>query len=456
MSSDFATQFAKAAGSFAGRVILPADAAYDTARRVHNGMIDKKPAAIVQCRGTADIAEALRFAREHKLEVAVRGGGHNVAGRATCDDGMMIDLSLMRAVHVDPESKTAWVEGGTTWREMNRETCFYGLATTGGVVSTTGVAGLTLGGGFGWLMPKHGMALDNLEAVRMVLADGRVARASEHEHSDLFWGVRGGGGNFGIVSTFQFRLHDVGPLVVGGLVVHPFASARDLLRFYRDTAATLSDDMFLVGALVTAPDGSGAKMAGLATVHSGSVAAGEAAVRPIKAFGKPVMDVIGPMPYPMSNMMLDPSFPAGTRNYWKSHFLPELPDAAIDALIDRFDKIPSPLCAIAIEHFHGAVTRVPLDATAFTLRANGFNVLIASQWTDRGGDAEGIDWCRKTYAALQPFIGPRRYVNYLDDDDSTEPVLAAAYGPNLSRLRALKSKYDPENVFHRNVNIPPA
>ncbi len=441
---------------FAGVLIQPADARYDAARRLHNGVVDKRPALIAQCRGTADIADAVRMARESGLEIAVRGGGHNVGGRASVNDGLMIDLSLMRDVHVDPKSRRAWAGGGALWRDFNRETQHFGLATTGGVVSSTGVAGLTLGGGFGWLMPKYGMALDNLRSVTLVLANGKVVRASADENADVFWAVRGGGGNFGVAATFEFELHPVGPIVVGGLVAHPLARAREVLRFFRDQTASLPDEMFMVAALLTAPDGSGHKIVGLAAVHCGPVADGEKAVEPLKAFGPPVMDMMGPVPYVRTNMLMDEALPAGARNYWKSHFLDSLSDEAIDTLIDRFERNPSPMCQMVVEHFHGAVSRVPADATAYALRDTGFNMLILSQWMDAAQDTPCIAWCRETYAAMQPFVGSKRYLNYLDDDDPSDAALKAVYGPNLPRLRQVKKRYDPENVFHLNLNIPPA
>ena len=444
------------APTFAGRLIVPAAPDYDEARRVHNGMIDRRPALVALCRGAADVVETLKLARRAGVEIAVRGGGHNVAGRATVDDGVVIDLSLMRHVLVDPGEKRAWVGGGALWRDVNRETQLYGLATTGGVVSSTGVAGLTLGGGFGWLMPRFGMALDNLQSVVIVLADGRVVRASASEHPNLFWAVRGGGGNFGVVTSFEFALHDVGPMVTGGLVAHPFTRAGEVLRFFRDRAAAARDELFLVAALLTAPDGSGNKLVGIAAVHSGSLPDGEAAVAPIKTFGQPALDVLGPMPYTASNMMLDNAFPRGARNYWKSHFLRDLSDQAIDTLVERFAANPSPLCQIVIEHFHGAATRVPVDATAYALRDSGFNMLVVSEWMDRAQDEACVAWCRDAYAAMQPFVGPRRYLNYLGEDDAVTSELEAVYGPNLTRLRQVKKQFDPENVFHRNVNIPPA
>jgi FAD/FMN-containing dehydrogenase len=440
--------------AFSGNLLLPGNAGYDDARKVHNGLIDRRPAVIAQCRGAADIAEAVQMARSLGLEIAVRGGGHNVAGRATVDDGVMIDLSLMRSVLVDPAARVARVEGGATWREFNREAQQFGLATTGGVVGSTGVAGLTLGGGLGWLMPKHGMALDNLLAVDLVLAGGDVLRASAEDHRDLFWALRGGGGNFGIASSFTFRLHPVGPIVTGGLCAWPFERARDVLRFFRETAATLPDDMMMVAALLTAPDGA-TKLVAIAAGHFGSAQAGETAVRPIKAFGTPVMDAMGPIPYVALNGMLDAAFPKGALNYWKSHFIDRLTDDAIDAAVTRFATCPSPMSQLLFEHFHGAATRVPVEATAYALRGSGFNALVIGEWMDPRQSETCTGWVRDTYAALKPFVGERRYVNYLSEDDANDAGVAAAYGPNLPRLRTLKARYDPENVFHLNINIRP-
>jgi FAD/FMN-containing dehydrogenase len=421
---------------------------------VHNGLIDRRPAVIAQCRGSADIADAVRLATSLGLEIAVRGGGHNVAGRATVDDGLMIDLSLMRSVLVDPAAKVARVEGGATWREFNREAQQSGLATTGGVVGSTGVAGLTLGGGLGWLMPKHGMALDNLLSVEVVCADGSVTRASVDENRDLFWALRGGGGNFGVASSFTFRLHPVGPVVTGGLCAWPFDRARDVLRFFRDMSATLPDDMMMVAALLTAPDGA-TKLVAIAAGHVGPQRSGEAAVQPIKAFGTPAMDAMGPIPYVALNGMLDAAFPKGALNYWKSHFIDRLTDEAIDAVVARFATCPSPMSQLLFEHFHGAATRVPVGDTAYALRGAGFNALVLGEWTDPRQNDACVGWVRDTYSALTPFVSERRYVNYLADDDGNDAGLVAAYGPNLARLRRIKAKYDPLNLFHLNVNIRP-
>lgn len=439
--------------SFTGQLIPPIDPAFDELRRVHNGLIDKRPALIAQCRGTADIVDAVGVARTLGLAIAVRGGGHNVSGRATIDDGLLVDLSLMTGVHVDRRARTARVQGGALWRHFNREAQVHGLATTGGVVSSTGVGGLTLGGGLGWLMSKHGMALDNLLSVDLVLADGQVVRAAADEHPDLFWAVRGGGGNFGIASSLEFTLHEVGPIITGGLVAHPVARARDVLRFFRDTTRTLPDDMMLIAGLLTAPDGN--RIAGLVAAHFGDPKDAEAAMRPIKAFGPPVMDLIGPMPYVVLNSMLDEAYPRGARNYWKSHFINELTDQAIDTLVDCYAKCASPMSNLLLEHFHGAATRVPPTATAYALRSEGYNLLFLSQWMDPADDEAGIAWARESYAAAQPHVGSARFLNYMSDDDATDASVGAIYGPNLKRLRELKKTFDPGNVFHQNINITP-
>ena len=440
--------------TFTGQLLQASDPGYDEARRVHNGLIDKRPALIARCRGTADVADAVRLARAMNLEIAVRGGGHNVGGRGTIDNGMMIDLAPMKGIHVDPAKRTVRAQGGVLWKELNRETQIHGLATTGGVVGTTGIAGLTLGGGLGWLMPKYGLALDNLRAAEMVMADGSVVRAAADENADLFWAIRGGGGNFGIAASLEYALHPVGPTIAGGLVAHPVQNAHNVLKFFRETCATLPDEMMMAAGLVTAPDGSGAKLAAILAAHCGPLAQGEAAVKPIKAFGPPVMDAMGPISYCQQNGLLDPSLPKGALNYWKSHFLTDLSDDAIGALVEAFSKCPSPMSQIVIEHFHGAASRVPVQDTACALRITGFNVVIISQWMDPKENDRQSAWCRDTYKALGPYLGSARYVNYLDTDEAGDPS-AIAYGANYGRLRELKAKYDPENVFHVNVNIRP-
>jgi len=453
--SSLSQDVAELAKTFGGQLLQPADAGYEEARKIHNGLVDKRPALIARCKGTADIVDAVNLGRKLGLEIAVRGGGHNVAGRATVDKGLMIDLASMKGVRVDVKARTARVQGGVTWAEFNRETQLHGLATTGGVVSSTGVAGLTLGGGLGWLMGKHGMALDNLISVEIVTAEGKVLRASDNENADLFWAVRGGGGNFGVVSSFEFRLHPVGPMITGGLAAHPFDKARDVLRYFRDMTQSLPDEVVAFGGLVHAPDGSGMKLAALVVGHFGDLAAGEKAMKPVKAFGPPVMDAVGPIPYNTLNSMLDAGYPTGALNYWKSSFLSELSDAAIDTLVACFAKCPTPMGAILIEHFHGEACRVPVDATAFPHRGIGYNMAILSEWMDPATTKACTAWARETYDAMKPFRSTARYVNYMGDDEAPDQV-AAAYGLNYPRLQKIKAKYDPGNVFHLNQNILPS
>ncbi|HKT82120.1 MAG TPA: FAD-binding oxidoreductase [Vicinamibacterales bacterium] len=441
--------------SFTGQLLQSGSAGYDEARRVHNGLIDKRPALIARCKGTADVADAVKLGRTLGLEIAVRGGGHNIGGRGTVDAGLMIDLATMRGIHVDPKAQTARAQGGVLWREFNRETQLHGLATTGGVVSTTGIGGLTLGGGIGWLMSKYGLALDNLRSAEIVTAAGDVVRASADENPDLFWAIRGGGGNFGVAASLEYNLHQVGPVITGGLVAHPKQNGFDTLRFFRDRTKNLPDEMMLVAGIITAPDGSGAKLVGVLAAHSGPLADGEKAVAPIKAFGSPVMDAMGPLPYSVQNSLLDASLPPGAMNYWKSQFMAELSDEAIKALLACYDAAPSPMCQIVIEHLHGAATRVPVEATACTFRSEGFNVLFLGQWNDASLGDRCITWCRDSFSTLQPFFTATRYLNYLGVDEADD-LAAVAYGPNLARLRQIKRKYDPENVFHININIKPA
>ena len=393
------------------------------------------------------------FTRKLGLEVAVRGGGHNVAGRATIDGGVMIDLSPLKGIHADPKSRRVRAQGGVTWAEINRETQLHGLAVTGGVVSSTGIAGLTLGGGLGWLMGKYGLALDNLCSVELVTANGQIVRASEDEASDLFWAVRGGGGNFGVATSFEFQLHPVGPAVTGGLVAHPFDHSRDVLTF-RDSTESLPDEQTLFGGLIHAPDGSGTKLAAMVTCHCGSLPAGEKAVLPLKQFGSPAMDAVGPIPYCGANSMLDAAYPAGALNYWKSSFLTQLSDDAIDTMVDCFARCPTPMAQLLLEHFHGAATQVGPNKTAFPHRSVGYNFLVLCEWMEPRDSARCIAWAQETYKAMQPFFGSSRYVNYLGNDEPDDQV-AAAYGGNYRRLQQLKAKYDPENFFRMNQNIRP-
>ncbi|HEY2618837.1 MAG TPA: FAD-binding oxidoreductase [Acetobacteraceae bacterium] len=445
---------AELAKAFNGQLLQSSDPDYEHARRVHNGLIDKRPGLIARCRGTSDIVDAVKVARDHRLEVAVRGGGHNVAGRSTTDGGLMIDLSSMTGIHIDAKARTARAQGGLTWNLFNRETQLHGLATTGGVISTTGIAGLTLGGGLGWLMGKHALALDNLLSVELVLADGRTVTASKDDNADLFWGVCGGGGNFGVAASLEFRLHPVGPMITGGVIAYPFSDAWDVLRRFRDITASLPDELMVFGGLIHAADGSGTKLAAMVVCHCGPLADGEQAVQPIKASGAPALEAIGPMPYCLMNSMLDDAYPRGALNYWKSNFLASLNDDAIRTMIDCFAQCPTPMGQLLLEHFHGAVTRIGVTDTAFPLRGVGYNLLVLSEWMDAKDNDACIAWARNSYAAMQPFMGSGRYVNYLGDDEGGDEV-AAAYGPNYRRLQQLKAKYDPDNFFRLNQNIRP-
>jgi FAD/FMN-containing dehydrogenase len=448
-----AARLADLASNFSGPLVTPDQAEYDEVRTVHNGFVDKRPALIARCRGVADIVAAVKFARANDLAVAVRGGGHNVSGRALIEGGLVIDLSLMKGIVVDPRQRTARAQGGVTWGEFNRETQVYGLATTGGAVSTTGIAGLTLGGGVGWLMGSHGMAVDNLRGAELVTSEGEVLTVNAGEHPDLFWAVRGGGGNFGIAASLEYQLHPVGPMIFGGPIFHAFSEADSVLRFYREFTRDIPDDLTVFGGLMHSPDRA-AKLAGLVTAYFGPADQADDVLRPVRSFGTPVMDGIGPLPYCQVNMLFDPALPRGARNYWKSSFLTDLTDAAIDAIVDAYAAVPSPMSALLFEHIHGAAVRVAPDATAFPHRINGFNMLILSQWADSNEDQRHVAWARESYASMQPFPREARYMNYLDHDDASQA--AAAYGANYARLQQIKAKYDPDNFFRQNLNVKPA
>jgi FAD/FMN-containing dehydrogenase len=436
-----------------GLVLSPHDPGYDEARAVHNGLVDRRPAAIVRARSAADVVSALAFARRAGLEVSVRGGGHNHAGRAVTDGGVMISLADMNGVTVDPERRTLTAQGGATWAELNAAAGAHGMAVTGGAVSTTGIAGLTLGGGLGWLMAKHGLAADNLLGAELVTAAGEVLDVDAVSHPDLFWALRGGGGNFGVATTFTYRLHEVGT-VTGGLIAHPIEAAPDLLRFYRDAVADAPDDLTVFAGLVHAPDGSGTKLAAMVVFHAGPADAAERDLAPFLAFGSPLVAEVGPMPYPVMNTLLDGGFPDGALNYWLSSFTRGLPDGLIDVTVERFASVPSPMTSILFEHFHGAVTRVGQGETAVPHREPGWNLLLPSVWTDAAGTEANIRWTRDTHAALRPHLSTRRWLNYLGDDQGDDAI-RAAYGPNYERLREIKRRYDPANVFHLNHNIAP-
>jgi len=441
------------ASRVSGRVLRPADDGYDAARKVHNGLVDRAPAVIVRCRSAADVAAALRFARGAGLDVCVRGGGHNVAGRAVVDDAVMIDLAEMKGASVDPEARTVRAEGGLTWAELNGSVAEHGLAVTGGAISATGIAGLTLGGGLGWLMAKYGLAADNLLAVELVNADGEVLDVTESSDPDLFWALRGGGGNFGIATTFTYRLHPL-EMVTGGLIAHPIDAAPEMLRFYRDAVADCPDDLTVFAALVHAPDGSGTKLSAMVVFHTGDPEQAEQDLAPFKTWGRPLMIEVGQMPYPVMNTLLDDGYPAGSLNYWLSSFTRGLPDGLFDTMVERFASVPSTMTGILLEHFHGAVTRVGVTDTAVPHRAEGWNLLIPSVWTEAAATDANVTWTRETHRALAPHLDGARWLNYLGDDQGVDAV-QAAYGPNYERLLELKRRYDPGNVFHHNHNIDP-
>ena len=439
--------------TFSGALLAPGDHGYEDARLVHNGLIDKRPALIARCHGTADIVDAVRFARDAGLEISVRGGGHNVAGRAVTEGGLMIDLAEMKGIHVDPVARTVRAQGGVTWAELNRETALHGLAVTGGQVSTTGVAGFTLGGGLGWLMGLHGLIVDNLLSVELVTADGQVLQASGDSHPDLFWALRGGGGNFGVAASFEFRLHQLSE-VTGGLLAYPFDAASDVLGFYREFTQETPDELTTHCVLAHAPDGSGMKLAALAVCHAGTAEDAERDLAPVREFREPILDALGRIPYSAVNAMLDAGYPRGALSYWKSSFLSEISDGLIDEAVARFAETPSTMNAILIEQFHGAATRVPVEGTAVANREAGYNLLLPSTWVDPADTEANVTWTRSTYEAFQPWFRDARWLNYFADDDGADAV-RVAYGPNYDRLVEVKRTYDPENAFHLNHNIAP-
>ena len=434
-----------------GDLIGPDDARYEEARRVWNAMVDRRPAVIARPRGAADVIAGVQFAQKQGLPVAIRGGGHNVAGRCVCDGGLVIDFADMKAIRVDPVARTARAEPGLRWTEFDRETQAFGLATTGGTIGDTGIAGLTLGGGFGWLEGKFGMTVDNLLGADVVLADGRLVHASSTEHPDLFWALRGGGGNFGVVTSFEYRLHEVGPLIIGGLVVHPFPRAKEVLKFFGDFLRTAPDELVAAAVLMTAPDGN--KACGIAVAYPGDIAEGERLVAPIKQFGPPVMDVIGPMPYLAQQALIEAAMPPNVLNYWKAEFLRDVSGGLIDVAVDAYASAPSPLSSILFYPIRGAASRVSPDDTAFPHR-RGYHFGIYSLWTDPSQNDQNIAWVRQTWTGVQSFVSGGVYVNELGEDDGVDRV-EMAFGPNYDRLQRIKAKYDPNNVFRLNANIAP-
>jgi len=446
--------------SVRGELFLPNQPGYEEARKIHNAMIDRRPAVIVRCAGVADVIKAVQFARNQGVLVSVRAAGHNVAGISLCDGGMVIDLSGMKGIRVNPGARTARVEPGVTWSELAHELQAFDLAATGGYVGTTGVAGLTVGGGLGWMVRKHGLSLDNLISADVVTADGQLLVTDSAQHPDLFWGIRGGGGNFGIVTSFEFRVHPAGT-VLAGLVLHPASKGRESLRFWRAFESKAPEEMTNGALIFTAPPELPVPdvlrrepIVGMGGVYVGPLDAGERALRPLREFGPPAADIYQPMPYSAAQTMADFLFPRGSYNYWKSSYLKSLSDGAIDTILDFYAKAPSPRTVMVLEHNgDGAMSRVAEDATAFSHRNWPYNFLVTAIWTDAADTEANIRWTREFWAAMQPFLAPAVYVNYLGEVD--EQDIRAAYGGKYARLAALKDKYDPTNFFRMNQNIRP-
>ena len=433
-----------------GRVIVPGDDDYDNARKVFNAMIDRRPAVVVRCADAADVIAAVHFAREAELPVAVRGGGHSVLGYGVCDAGVVIDLSPMRSVHVDPVRRTARAEGGATWGDFDHATQAFGLASTGGIVPSTGVGGLTLGGGIGYLNRKYGLACDNLLSVDVVTADGELHTASAAENEDLFWALRGGGGNLGVVTSFEYRLHPVG-LVLGGEIVYPLEQAREMLRFYRDWSTNAPDDVRVDASLVSTPDG---PALGFEVCCCGPVDEGARVLAPLRQTGSPMLDTVDAVPYAtVQNLLTEVLLPG--MHYWKSSFFRDFSDEAIDAIVGFFTRAtPPPFAAIAIEHLGGAIARVAPEETAFVHRHATHSLLVLRLWDDAAESEESIAWARACYEAAEPFLESGVYVNYLADEGTGR--VRAAYGANYERLTEVKTKYDPHNLFRFNQNVAPA
>jgi FAD/FMN-containing dehydrogenase len=434
--------------AFNGEVFEPTDAGYKQASQIWNASVSKRPKLIARCSGVADVIAAVTFARGNNLLTAIRGGGHNVGGRALCDDGLVIDLSRMRSVFVDPASRRVRIQGGATLGDIDRETHVFGLAVPCGIVPKTGIGGLTLGGGVGWLIRKYGMSIDNLLSAEIVTADGKVLTASASQNEDLFWALRGGGGNFGVVTSFEFQAHPVST-VLGGLLIYPRDKAVEVLRNFRDFMASAPDELTAYAALLHGPDGS--PLTAIIACYCGSVSDGERILAPLRKFGSPVLDGIQAMPFPVMQSLLAPSFPDGNHNYWKSTLQRELPDAAISAIVDHANKLNSPLSVSVFEYYGGAAGRVARDATAFPHRDLPWDILFLAQWTDPAQTNLHRDWARSGEEMLRPYSQNAHLLSALDVE--AEDVIKTAFGANLARLAAIKKKYDPTNFFRVNQNI---
>ena len=449
-------------GPARGAVIAPGDSAYDQARAVWNGMIDRRPSAILRCAGVADVVAGVKFASARSLPIAIRGGGHNVAGFGTCDGGLLLDLGSMNAVRVDPARKVAHVQGGARWGQVDHETQVFGLATTGGLVSTTGVAGLTLGGGIGWLMREHGLSCDNLIAADVVTAGGALVRAAEDENPDLLWALRGGGGNFGVVTGFEFRLHPVGPVVHGGAVFCPIERAREVLSFYAGWVGGLPDRLTTAAVFLTAPpmpfippEHQGRKMIAIAACHTGEPFRATADLRPLKEQVRPAVDLMGPIPYAHLQSMFDEGAPAGVRAYWKTEYLSGLTESAIEALAGAAEAMPAGMAQLHLHQLGGAAARVSPESSAFGHRDAPFAVNVVGLWPEPALDGEHVSWVRSAIGALSPLATGGVYLNF-SGDEGAERVKAAFDEGTYGRLAGIKSRYDPQNLFRVNQNIRPA
>lgn len=444
-----------------GELLLPGDAGFDAARSIWNAMIDRHPAMILRCAGVADVRRGVTFARDHGLPLAVHSGGHNIAGTALCDDGLVIDLSPMKSVQIDPVAKRAYVEPGATLRDFDHEAQAFGLATPLGINSTTGVAGLTLGGGFGWLSRRYGMTVDNLISADVVTADGELRHASADSNEDLFWAIRGGGGNFGLVTRFEFALHPVGPVVYGGLVVLPLDQAKSALQQYRAAAEQMPDELSVWAVLRLAPplpflppEAHGKPVIVFAMCYTGPVENGPSVVENVRGFGTPVGEHLGPMPYAMWQQAFDPLLTPGARNYWKSHNLDGIPDGLVDALLEAIGTLPSPQCEIFFGQIGAQTSRVPVEATAYSSRDTQYAMNVHGRWDNASDDERCIAWARTFFDAAAPFALGSVYVNFMTQEEGGR--VADAYGPNYERLVAVKHRYDPQNLFRHNQNIRPS
>lgn len=446
-------RIAEFAGKIGASLIRPGDTSYESARQIWNELVQKHPGAVLKCRGTSDVVAAVNFARDNNVLVSVRGGGHNVGGRALCDGGLVIDLSAMRAIHVDPGAKTVRAQGGATLGDVDRESHVHGLAVPLGVVSKTGIGGLTLGGGVGWLVRKYGPSCDNVIEMEVVTADGKVRAVNAKDNAELFWSLRGGGGNFGVVTSFLFQAYPVAT-VLGGLIIYPREAASTVLRKYRDFMALAPEDLTVYAGLICTPDGT--PVTAVIPCWSGiDMKAGEKAIAPLKSFAEPMMVQVGEMPFPAMQSMLDAAFPSGTRNYWKSAFVKGLPDGAIDVLTEHAKGLEqSPMSGLLVEYYGGAGGRKPIDENAFAQREPDYCIGFMPQWTDAQQDDQHIAWARKASDAIQPFATGGYLLNYLSDGE--QDAVRAAFGKNYDRLREMKRKFDPSNFFSVNHNIQPA